>query len=31
MYEQPWGTLSFGVTNDAAAKLVRFGLKPMKL
>ena len=31
IYEQPWGTLSFGVTNDDAAKLVRFGMKPNKL
>jgi hypothetical protein len=30
-YEQPWGTLSLGVTNDAAAKLVSFVMKPKKL
>jgi hypothetical protein len=31
IYEQPWGTLSFGVTNDDAAKLVRIGLTPRQL
>ena len=29
-YEQPWGSLSLGVTNDAASKLVSFIVKPKK-
>ena len=27
-YEQPWGSLSLGVTHDKAAKLVSFVMKP---
>jgi hypothetical protein len=30
-YEQPWGTLSLGVTNDKAAKLVSFVMNPKKV
>jgi hypothetical protein len=30
-YELPWGTLSLGVTNDEASKLVSFVMKPKKL
>jgi len=29
-YEMPWGTLSLGVTNNEASKLVSFILKPKK-
>jgi hypothetical protein len=29
-YEMPWGTLSLGVTNDEASKLVSFVMKPKK-
>jgi hypothetical protein len=30
VYEQPWGTLSLGVTNDDAARLVSFVMEPKK-
>src|SRR5262245_4765173 len=30
-YQQPWGELSLGVTNDKAARLVSFVMEPRKL